>query len=165
MSAIVANILEMVALTRFDCMVASAAGMRQAVAQATYHAAYRQAFSNRPDQHPLMQNVLADLAIESQTALALGFRTARALDHLADDNKAALFRLLTPIAGTGSSNDPRHMRLRPRKVWAAAAPSRRQSCRGSIGKPRSTRSGRAAAISSAWICFAPFGANPMRWRP
>lgn len=93
----VANILEMVALTRFDCMVASAAGMRQAVAQVTHHAGYRQTFGKRLDQHPLMQNVLADLAIESEAALALSFRTARALDHLADDSEAALFRLLTPI--------------------------------------------------------------------
>ncbi len=93
----VANILEMVALTRFDCMVASAAGMRQAVAQATHHAAYRQTFGKRLDQHPLMQNVLADLALESEAALALSMRAARALDHLADDSEAALFRLLTPI--------------------------------------------------------------------
>tara|TARA_R110002049_G_scaffold232546_7_gene405169 strand:+ start:568 stop:2253 length:1686 start_codon:yes stop_codon:yes gene_type:complete len=93
----VANILEMVALTRFDCMVGSAAGMRQAVAQATHHARYREAFGKRLDQQPLMQNVLTDLIIESEAALALSLRTARSLDLASDDGERALFRLLAPI--------------------------------------------------------------------
>ena len=93
----VANILEMVALTRFDCMVGSAASMRQAVAQATHHARYREAFGKRLDQQPLMQNVLADLIIESEAALALSLRTARSLDLASDDGERALFRLLAPI--------------------------------------------------------------------
>lgn len=93
----VANILEMVALTRFDCMVGSAAGMRKAVAQATHHARYREAFGKRLDQQPLMQNVLADLIIESEASLALSLRTARALDLVSDDSERALFRLLAPI--------------------------------------------------------------------
>lgn len=93
----VANILEMVALTRFDCMNASAAGMRQAVAQVTHHAAHRQVFGKQLDQHPLMQNVLADLALESEAALAMSMRAARSLDHSHDEREAALFRLLAPI--------------------------------------------------------------------
>lgn len=93
----IANILEMVALTRFDCMTASAAGMRQAVAQVSYHTAHRQVFGKQLNQQPLMQNVLADLALESEAALAMSMRTARALDNLADDREAALFRLLAPI--------------------------------------------------------------------
>jgi putative acyl-CoA dehydrogenase len=93
----VANILEMVALTRFDCMVASAAGMRQAVAQAIHHTAHRKAFGKYLHQQPLMQNVLADLVLEGEAALAMSLRTARTLDHLNDDREAALFRLLAPI--------------------------------------------------------------------
>jgi len=93
----VANILQMVALTRFDCMVGSAAGMRQAIAQVTHHARDREAFGKRLDQHPLMQNVLTDLIIESEAASALSLRTARALDHACEDGEGALFRLLAPI--------------------------------------------------------------------
>jgi Acyl-CoA dehydrogenases len=51
----IANILEMVALTRFDCMIGSSAGMRQAVSQAVHHAAHRVAFGNKLTQQPLMQ--------------------------------------------------------------------------------------------------------------
>ncbi len=93
----VANILDMVALTRFDCMVASAAGMRQAVAQITHHAGYRKAFGRILDQQPLMQNVLTDLILESEAAVALSMRTARALDNQSEEREMALFRLLAPI--------------------------------------------------------------------
>jgi putative acyl-CoA dehydrogenase len=77
----VAAILEMVAMTRFDCMIGSAGGMRQAVAQATHHCSMRTAFGDLLSRQPLMQNVLADLILESEAALALTMRIARALDH------------------------------------------------------------------------------------
>jgi len=93
----VANIIEMVALTRFDCMVASAAGMRQPVVQAIHHANHRSVFGKPLADQPLMQNVLADLALESEAALALSMRSARALDKQDDEHEAALFRLLAPI--------------------------------------------------------------------
>lgn len=76
----VATILNMVAMTRFDCMIGSSGGMRQAVAQALHHCAYRFAFGKRLAEQPLMQNVLADLVIEHEAALALTMRIARALD-------------------------------------------------------------------------------------
>ena len=76
----VATILNMVAMTRFDCMIGSSGGMRQAVAQALHHCAHRSAFGKRLAQQPLMQNVLADLVIEHEAALALTMRIARALD-------------------------------------------------------------------------------------
>jgi len=75
------NIIEMVALTRFDCMIGSSAGMRQAVVQAIHHCRHRAAFGKTLIDQPLMQNVLADLAIESEAALALSLRMARALDQ------------------------------------------------------------------------------------
>jgi putative acyl-CoA dehydrogenase len=77
----VRNIIEMVAMTRFDCMVGSSAGMRMALSQALHHCAHRSAFGARLNQQPLMQNVLADLALESEAAMTLSMRMARALDH------------------------------------------------------------------------------------
>ena len=77
----IATILKMVAMTRFDCMIGSAAGMRQAVAQATHHCAHRSAFGQLLNNQPAMQNVLADLIIEHEAALAITMRIARALDQ------------------------------------------------------------------------------------
>jgi putative acyl-CoA dehydrogenase len=76
----VATILKMVSMTRFDCMIGSAAGMRQAAVQALHHCANRTAFGKLLAEQPLMQNVLTDLAIESEAALAMTMRIARALD-------------------------------------------------------------------------------------
>lgn len=77
----VSAILEMVAMTRFDCMIGSSAGMRQGVAQITHHCQTRHAFGNTLAKQPLMQNVLADLILESEAALATTMRLARALDN------------------------------------------------------------------------------------
>ena len=94
----IATILEMVALTRFDCMIGSSAGMRQAVAQANHHCRHRRAFGARLVDQPLMRNVLADLNLEWEAALALTLRTARALDRRAEDSgENLLLRILTPI--------------------------------------------------------------------
>ncbi len=91
-------IVEMVNYTRLDCMAGSAALMRQAVAQATHHAAHRAAFGRALIDQPLMQNVLADLAIESEAATALALRVARACDSAASDPaEAHLKRLGTAI--------------------------------------------------------------------
>ena len=76
----VATILKMVSMTRFDCMIGSAAGMRQAAVQAMHHCSQRAAFGKLLAEQPLMQNVLADLAIESEAALTMTMRIARALD-------------------------------------------------------------------------------------
>jgi putative acyl-CoA dehydrogenase len=77
----VPTIIEMVAMTRFDCMIGSSAGMRQAAAQALHHCSQRQAFGAFLSDQPLMQNVLADLALESEAATVLTMRLAQALDH------------------------------------------------------------------------------------
>jgi putative acyl-CoA dehydrogenase len=76
----VRTIIEMVNHTRLDCVLGSAAGMRAGVAQATHHAAHRSAFGRRLIEQPLMQNVLADLCVESEAATTLGLRLARAFD-------------------------------------------------------------------------------------
>jgi putative acyl-CoA dehydrogenase len=93
----VPTIIEMVAMTRFDCMIGSSAGMRQAVAQATHHCRHRSAFGNRLSDQPLMQNVLADLALENEAALAYTMRIARALDNQDQEHERLLARLATPV--------------------------------------------------------------------
>jgi putative acyl-CoA dehydrogenase len=89
-----AAILEMVNHTRLDCVVGSAALMRQAVAQATHHAAHRSAFGRRLADQPLMANVLADLAVESEAATLLAMRLAGAFDRATGDPAEAAFRRL-----------------------------------------------------------------------
>ncbi len=91
----VATILEMVAMTRFDCMVGSSAGMRQAAVQAMHHCSHRYAFGKRLWEQPLMQNVLADLALESEAATALALRMARAVDNHNQESENRLVRLGT----------------------------------------------------------------------
>ncbi|MGH8461911.1 MAG: acyl-CoA dehydrogenase family protein [Stenotrophobium sp.] len=94
----VATILEMVALTRLDCMIGSSALMRQATVQALHHAATRKAFGKHLIEQPLMRNVLADLALESEAALALTLRIARAVDSSGhSSSEAALARIATAI--------------------------------------------------------------------
>ncbi len=93
----VPTIIEMVAMTRFDCMIGSSAGMRQAVAQASHHCRHRSAFGARLSEQPLMQNVLADLALESEAALAYTMRIARALDNQDQEHERLLTRLATPV--------------------------------------------------------------------
>ncbi len=86
-------ILAMVALTRFDCMIGSSAGQRQAVAQAVHHAAHRSAFGRPLIAQPLMRSVLADLHLEVEGSLALTLRMARALDEAAQERERLLLRL------------------------------------------------------------------------
>jgi len=94
----VATILKMVTMTRFDCMIGSSAGMRQAVAQALHHSAYRAAFGKRLAEQPLMQNVLTDLVIEHEAALALTMRIASAIDRSAhSESEKLLVRMGTAV--------------------------------------------------------------------
>jgi putative acyl-CoA dehydrogenase len=94
----VRTIIKMVHHTRLDAAVSSAALMRQAVAQALHHAAHRSAFEKRLIDQPLMRNVLADLALESEAATALVMRLARTFDAAASDPVAASFaRLATAV--------------------------------------------------------------------
>ena len=87
-------IIEMVVHTRLDCVLGSAALMRRAVAEATHHAAHRSAFGRLLVEQPLMENVLADLCVESEAATATALRLARAYDE-GDD---AFRRLATAVA-------------------------------------------------------------------
>ena len=77
----VATILEMVHHTRLDCVMGSAALMRRALVEALHHSRYRHAFGRALIDQPLMRNVLADLAVESEAATVLMMRLARAFDE------------------------------------------------------------------------------------
>jgi putative acyl-CoA dehydrogenase len=93
----VRTIIEMVAATRYDCMIGSAAGMRQAIVQALHHCRQRSAFGKRLIEQPLMRNVLTDLALESEAAMHLALRVAAALDAQDDTHERLLARIATPV--------------------------------------------------------------------
>jgi putative acyl-CoA dehydrogenase len=138
----VATILEMVALTRLDCILGSAALMRQATVQALHHTTQRSAFGRRLAEQPLMRNVLADLALESEAAVALGMRVARAVDASPrDSQEAALARLATAVG----------------KYWvckrAPAFVNEAQECLGGVGYVEENilpRLYRQAPLNSIW---------------
>ncbi|GGP97691.1 acyl-CoA dehydrogenase [Streptomyces pseudogriseolus] len=93
----VRTIIGMVAATRLDCVLGSAGLMRQAVAQAVHHCAHREAFGGKLLDKPLMRNVLADLALESEAATTLGLRLAAAYDD-GGEQERALLRIAVPAA-------------------------------------------------------------------
>ncbi len=138
----IATILEMVMFTRLDCMLGSAAEMRMALAQALHHCRHRSAFGKRLADQPLMRNVLADLAIESEAALALSLRVARAVDAAPGDaGEAAFARIATAIG----------------KYWicrrAPAVVNEAQECLGGAGYVEESllpRLYRQAPLNSIW---------------
>ncbi len=100
----VRTIIEMVAATRLDCVLGSSALMRHALAEASWHVAHRSAFGGVLADKPLMQNVVADLAVESEAATALAIRLAAAVDavetpdHPDRAHEAAFRRIALPLA-------------------------------------------------------------------
>ena len=138
----VATIIEMVMLTRLDCMLGAAAEMRMALAQALHHARHRRSFGARLVDHPLMANVLADLAIESEAATAFALRVARAVDSAPHDaGEAAFARIATAIG----------------KFWickrAPAFVNEAQECLGGAGYVEESilpRLYRQAPLNSIW---------------
>jgi putative acyl-CoA dehydrogenase len=138
----VATIIGMVALTRLDCMMGSAAIMRQALVQALHHARHRRAFGRPLLAQPLMRSVLADLALESEAATALMLRVARAVDAAPRaPREAALARVGTAIG----------------KYWvckrAPAFVNEAQECLGGAGYVEESmlpRLYREAPLNSIW---------------
>jgi len=95
----VSTIIEMVHHTRLDCAIGAAALMRQALVQAVHHAHHRRAFGKLLIDQPLMRNVLADLALESEAATLLMVRLARAFDRReTDPQERAFCRIATAIS-------------------------------------------------------------------
>lgn len=138
----IATIIEMVALTRLDCMIGSASIMRQAVVQALHHTRQRKAFGKLLVEQPLMRNVLADLVLETEAAVALTMRVARAVDASPrDPHEAAMARLATAVG----------------KYWVCkrCVPliNEAQECLGGIGYVEDTpmpRLYRQAPLNSIW---------------
>jgi putative acyl-CoA dehydrogenase len=96
----VPTIIQMVNMTRLDCVIGGAAGMRAALVQAVHHATHRTAFGDHLVDTPLMRNVLADLTVESQAATTLALRLAGATDRaFAGDEQEAAFRRLGLAVG------------------------------------------------------------------
>ncbi|QYG02550.1 MULTISPECIES: isovaleryl-CoA dehydrogenase [Massilia] len=89
------TILEMGSHTRLDCVLGSAGIMRAALCHALHHARGRMAFGRPLAEQPLMQNVLADLALESEAATAFALRLARCFDEGQEPSQALLGRILT----------------------------------------------------------------------
>ena len=95
----VPTIIEMVQLTRYDCALGSAAGMRAGLVRALWHGTHRRAFGKTLIDQPAMRAVLADLILESEAATALALRIGTGLDQAAKSDQAAAFvRLATPAA-------------------------------------------------------------------
>jgi putative acyl-CoA dehydrogenase len=138
----IATIIEMVMLTRLDCMLGSAGLMRMALAQAMHHACHRRAFGKWLVEQPLMRNVLADLALESEAATAFALRVAGAVDRVAaDPGEAAFARVATAIG----------------KYWickrAPAFANEAQECLGGAGYIEESllpRLYRQAPLNSIW---------------
>jgi putative acyl-CoA dehydrogenase len=138
----IVTILDMVALTRLDCTILSAGLMRQALVQALHHTRQRQAFGKLLVDQPLMRNVLADLALESEAAIALTLRIARAIDDAPRDPKEAVMaRLMTALG----------------KYWVCkrtpAMVNEAQECLGGIGYVEENmmpRLYRQAPLNSIW---------------
>ncbi|AZN99746.1 DNA alkylation response protein [Mesorhizobium sp. M9A.F.Ca.ET.002.03.1.2] len=94
----VKTIMDMVTLTRLDCAIASSAIMRAGLAEAVHHTRHRQVFGTNLVEQPLMQRVLADMALDVAAATALSFRLARSFDEAASDRgEAAFARAMTPV--------------------------------------------------------------------
>ena len=94
----VATIVQMVTRTRLDCVIGSAAGMRQSVAEAAWHVRHRSAFGALLVDQPAMTAVVADLALESEAATLTAMRLARAYDDDAEDLEQEFRRLATAVA-------------------------------------------------------------------
>jgi putative acyl-CoA dehydrogenase len=95
----VPQILAMGTMTRLDCALGTSGLMRHALSLALNHTSQRKAFGKPLIEQPLMKNVLADLALESEAATALSLRLARSFDRAAEsEHERVMQRLLTPVA-------------------------------------------------------------------
>ena len=138
----IATIIEMVMLTRLDCMLGSAGLVRMALAQAMHHCRHRRAFGKALVDQPLMRNVLSDIALESQAATAFALRVAGAIDRAPRDPREAAFARVATAIG---------------KFWickrAPAVVNEAQECLGGNGYVEESllpRLYRQAPLNSIW---------------
>ena len=134
----VPTIIEMVSATRLDCVLGSAAGMRQGCVTAVHYATHRRAFGKDLISQPLMAAVLADLIVESEAATTLALRLAGAADRAArgDGREAALLRVALPAAKHWVCKRAPPTWPRRWSAWAATATSRSPACRGCTARRR-----------------------------
>ena len=131
----VQTIVEMVNYTRLDCINGSASLIRQATAQAIHHATYRHAFGKALIDQPLMQNVLADLAIESEAAAALLLRLASSVDRAQRNaSEMLLKRIGTAIGKYFVCKRAPAVVAEALDVWAETDTSKTPGCPGCIAK-------------------------------
>ncbi|NMG39141.1 DNA alkylation response protein [Chelativorans sp. ZYF759] len=94
----VRTIMDMVTMTRLDCALGNAGIMRAALAEAVHHTRHRKVFGTELIDQPLMQRVLADMALDVAAATALALRLARSFDEAAEnEHEAAFARAMTPV--------------------------------------------------------------------
>ena len=129
----VATIIEMVSMTRLDCVLGSAALQRAALTEAAHHVPHRSAFGTRLADAPLMQSVIADLALESEAATALAHAAGRRRRP-----RGARVPAARPPRGQVPGVQAHARPSSPRRwsAWAATASSRSRACRGSTARPR-----------------------------
>ena len=133
------TIIEMVNMTRLDCMIGTATGMRTGLTRATHHAQHRKAFGAYLIDQPLMRNVLADLAVESEAATIVAMRLAGATDRaVRGDERESPAAPHRPgrqqVLGLQARDRPT-----PPRRWnasAATATSRSPACRGCTARRR-----------------------------
>jgi putative acyl-CoA dehydrogenase len=154
----VPTILEMVTMTRLDCVLGSAGQIRAGLSQAAYYAAHRRAFGRRLIEHEAMAAVLADLAVESWAATLTGLRLA----DLVDDRSpaaATLLRLALPAAKFWICKRAVPVLAEAlENAWAATATWRPSRWPGCCARRRSTASGKARARSPRSMPCAPWAA-------
>ncbi|GAA5241168.1 hypothetical protein BMMON2_39900 [Burkholderia mallei] len=144
----VPTIIEMANYTRLDCVIGSAALMRAALVQAIHHARHRSAFGRLLADQPLMRNVLADLALESEAATVLFMRLAHAFEEDAaarSPQARGWRRIVTSAAKFWVCKRTLEFTGEAMEVWAATATSKPGRWRASIAKRPSIRSGKARA--------------------
>lgn len=162
----VKTIIEMVNMTRLDCVIGSATVMRTGAVFATHHARHRMVFGKHLVDQPAMRNVLADLVIESDAAATVMLRLAGATDRAdADPAEAAFRRIALAVTKYWVCKRAPRTRPRPWNASAATATPRSRACRGCTARPRSCPSGRARAMWRRWMPCAPWAASPRRSRP
>jgi putative acyl-CoA dehydrogenase len=94
------TILEMVNAGRLHVTIGSASAMRVATVTAVHHASHRRVSGTYLIDQPLMRNVLTDLVVESESALALVMRIAQAADGAEAASAAeSVFRRLSVALG------------------------------------------------------------------
>ena len=151
------TIIEMVNMTRLDCVLITATGMRAGVTAAAHHAGHRMAFGRKLADQPLMASVLADLVIESEATTMAAFRLAEATDRAVrgDEQEIAFRRLALAATKYWVCKRARTCRRRRSNAWAETATWRTRGCHACTGRPRCSPSGRVRVMSPRSTRFVP----------